>query len=119
MSRWRRDRQRVARGEDDTVKRGRRDRPSAKQAAAGSRATRPTLSAAQIEAIYGAMRTFRDDDRGRAPATETIVCRRCGRNRPAAGSLLYGEARLCNGCATDYELLRMAGLERDLLHPHP
>lgn len=81
---------------------------------------RPTLSAAQVEAIYGAMRTFRDDDLARTPAAETIVCLRCGRSRPAAGSLLYGEARLCNGCATDYELLRMAGLERDLtVSTHP
>ncbi len=80
---------------------------------------RLTLSAAQIEAIFGAMRTFRDDDRTRPSAALTILCLRCGRDRPAAGSLAYGEVRLCNGCATDYELLRMAGLERDLLHQAP
>jgi hypothetical protein len=101
------------------VKRGGRGSGQVQQAACNGTLPRPALSAAQIAAIYGAMRTFRDDDLARTPAAGTIACRRCGRNRPAAGSLLYGEARLCNGCATDYELLRMAGLERDLLHPHP
>ncbi len=72
------------------------------------------LSAGQIRAIFGAMRTFRDDDRGRADPETTVVCGRCGRRRPAAGALAYGDVRLCNGCATDYELLRMAGMERDL-----
>ncbi|HLZ69753.1 MAG TPA: hypothetical protein VKV26_07565 [Dehalococcoidia bacterium] len=80
---------------------------------------RPSLSAAQIAAIFGAMRTFRDDDLARSLPAETMVCDRCGRERSAAGALAYGELRFCNGCATDYELLRMAGLERDLLHPRP
>lgn len=110
------------------MKRGGHGSGRAQQASIAARPTlvassgarpRPALSAAQIEAIYGAMRTFRDDDLARTPAAEAIACRRCGRKRPAAGSLLYGEARLCNGCATDYELLRMAGLERDLLQPQP
>src|SRR5690242_5127637 len=94
----------------NSVKRGRDGAAQRTQLAGSAGRTRPALSAAQVEAIYGAMRTFRDDDRGRTSVAETIACRRCGRNRPAAGSLLYGEARLCNGCATDYELLRMAGL---------
>lgn len=83
---------------------------------------RPLPSAAQIRAIFGAMRTFRDDDRDRAPRDATIDCDRCGRTRPAAGSLAYGRLQLCNGCATDYELLRMAGMEPDLTapaEPHP
>jgi hypothetical protein len=78
---------------------------------------RLALSAGQIQAIFGAMRTFRDDDLARPVAGQMIVCARCSRNRSAAGSLAYGAVRLCNGCATDYELLRMAGLEHDLLHP--
>jgi hypothetical protein len=78
-------------------------------------AARPRhLSAGQIRAIYGAMRTFRDDDRGRHEREATVTCSRCGRGRPAAGALAYGALQLCNGCATDYELLRMAGIERDL-----
>ncbi len=101
------------------MKRGGRVQGRAQQVGSNGALPRPALSAAQIEAIFGAMRTFRDDDLARTPAAEAIACRRCGRKRPAAGSLLYGEARLCNGCATDYELLRMAGLERDLLHPQP
>ncbi|HZQ36887.1 MAG TPA: hypothetical protein VFD32_13230 [Dehalococcoidia bacterium] len=101
------------------MKRGSNGTAQTKQAAGSATRARPALSAAQIAAIYGAMRTFRDDDLARTPDAGTIACLRCGRSRPAAGSLLYGGARLCNGCATDYELLRMAGLERDLLHPQP
>jgi len=71
------------------------------------------LSGGQVKAIFGAMRTFRDDDLSRDGGDETFECGRCGRRRPAAGSLIYGDLRLCNGCATDYELLRTAGIERD------
>lgn len=78
---------------------------------------RRTLSAGQVRAIFDAMRTFRDDDLGRVERDGNVTCARCGRTRPCAGSLIYGETRLCNGCATDYELLRTAGLERDLLAP--
>ena len=78
---------------------------------------RPLPTAAQIRAIFGAMRTFRDDDRSRAAHDATVDCDRCGRTRPAAGALAYGRLRLCNGCATDYELLRMAGMEPDLTAP--
>jgi formate dehydrogenase maturation protein FdhE len=73
------------------------------------------LSAEQVRAIYSVMRTFRDDDRSRVAPEARFLCARCGCSRPLAGSLDYGGARLCNGCATDYELLRTAGLERDLL----
>lgn len=78
---------------------------------------RRTLSAGQVRAVFDAMRTFRDDDLGRADRAGSFTCARCGRTRPLAGSLLYGTARLCNGCATDYELLHTAGIERDLLAP--
>jgi hypothetical protein len=73
------------------------------------------LSAGQVRAIYGAMRTFRDDDRSRLAGDASFRCGRCGCSRPLAGSLTYGELRLCNGCATDYELMRTAGMEGDLL----
>lgn len=78
---------------------------------------RPALSAGQVRAIFGAMRTFRDDDLSRTIHDEPLDCDRCGRRRPAAGSLLYGSHRLCNGCATDYELLRTAGIEDTLTLP--
>ena len=71
------------------------------------------LSGGQVKAIFDAMRTFRDDDLSRDGGDETFECGRCGRRRPAAGSLIYGDLRLCNGCATDYELLHTAGIERD------
>jgi len=71
------------------------------------------LSGGQVKAIFDAMRTFRDDDLSRDGGDETFECGRCGRRRPAAGSLIYGDLRLCNGCATDFELLRTAGIERD------
>jgi len=76
---------------------------------------RRVLSAGQVRAIFDAMRTFRDDDLGREEGAGIFICDRCGRARPRAGSVAYGELRLCNGCATDYELVRTAGLERDLL----
>ena len=76
-----------------------------------------TLSAGQVRAIFDAMRTFRDDDLGRAAQAGTFTCSRCGRVRSLAGAVSYGAIRLCNGCATDYELLRTAGIERDLLAP--
>jgi hypothetical protein len=76
---------------------------------------RRRLSAGQVRAIFGAMRTFRDDDLARIPDDAAFTCDRCGRRRSAAGALAYGALRLCNGCATDYELLRTAGIEPDLL----
>lgn len=77
-------------------------------------ARRP-LSAGQIRAIYDAMRTFRDDDLTRTSARAELLCDRCHCKRPAAGSLVYGTIRLCNGCATDYELLRASGMEHDII----
>lgn len=73
------------------------------------------LSASQVRAIFDAMRTFRDDDLSRSGGEATFECDRCGRRRPSAGSLVYGDLRLCNGCATDYELLRTAGLVSDIV----
>ena len=69
----------------------------------------PTNS--QVQAVYEVMRLLREDDRDRGrTADETVVCASCRRDRPAAGSVRYGETTLCNGCATDYELLRLARL---------
>ncbi len=77
------------------------------------------LSAGQISAIYNVMKTFREDDRSRVGLEARFKCARCGCSRLLAGSVLYGEVRLCNGCATDYEILRTAGLEPDLLLRKP
>ncbi|MHB8578190.1 MAG: hypothetical protein ACYDCQ_23000, partial [Dehalococcoidia bacterium] len=75
---------------------------------------RTPLSAGQVRAIFDVMRTFRDDDLSRVAHDATFSCGRCGRTRTLAGSVAYGELRLCNGCATDYELMRTAGIEGDL-----
>lgn len=65
----------------------------------------------QVEAVFTVMRLLREDDmaRGLTP-NDSIVCTTCRRDRAAAGSVRYAEAVLCNGCATDYELLRLARL---------
>lgn len=65
----------------------------------------------QVQAVYEVMRLLREDDRERGRALdEVIACQMCRRTRPAAGSVRYGDRTLCNGCATDYELLRLARL---------
>lgn len=79
----------------------------------GSSATRfarQGATATQLRAVYSAMRTLIEDDRDRATLPPSIVCDACQRDRPAAGSVDYSGTRLCNGCATDYEVLRIAGL---------
>jgi len=76
---------------------GRHDRPGAHR-----------LTARQIEAVYAVMRLLRDD-RVSSGDAESVLCDRCRRARPRQGSITYGEVLLCNGCATDYELLRTAG----------
>ena len=65
----------------------------------------------QVQAVYEIMRLLREEDRGRGrPADEVVGCTSCRRDRPAIGAVRYGDAVLCNGCATDYELLRLARL---------
>ncbi len=84
----------------------------------GATATQPGrdgASAAQLRAVYAVMRILAEDDRERAGVqTQEIACAACHRDRPAAGSVDYSGARLCNGCATDYELLKIAGQVDDL-----
>jgi hypothetical protein len=65
----------------------------------------------QVQAVFEVMRLLREEDRERGlPPDETVLCATCRRIRPAAGSVKYGDRTLCNGCATDYELLRLARL---------
>ncbi len=65
----------------------------------------------QVEAVYTVMRLLREDDRERGLSPEqTVLCHACQRERPSLGAVRYGETVLCNGCATDYELLRLARL---------
>lgn len=76
---------------------------------------RRDASAAQLRAVYQVMRILADEDRERGtPLTRSVLCSACRRERPALGSVDYAGTRLCNGCATDYEVLRMAALVDDV-----
>lgn len=74
----------------------------------------------QIVAVYEVMRLLREDDRERGLEDDAVIrCDACRRDRPAAGSVRYDALTLCNGCATDYELLRLAHLTPPLSAPAP
>lgn len=79
--------------------------PAEPDAVSASRDRRPT--ARQVAAVYEVMRLLRRDRPDGMP-DEQFTCDSCGRGRPRDGSVAYGESVLCNGCATDYELLRLA-----------
>ena len=67
----------------------------------------------QREAIEEAMRIIIEEDRERGvdPAA-TFPCGRCGRQRQLIGSVDYEGIRLCNSCATRFEMARMTGKVR-------
>jgi len=67
----------------------------------------------QREAIEEAMRIIAEEDqeRGIDPAA-TFECRRCGGPQQLLGSVEYEGIRLCNACATTFELARMSGKVR-------
>lgn len=70
-------------------------------------------TAAQIESVYRVMRLLAEDDRDRPSLRDRVLaCAGCRRERAAAGSVQYGATCLCNGCATDYEVLRISGQVR-------
>ena len=84
-------------------------------ATARAEAQRTRASAGQLRAVYAVMRILAEDDRGRGtPAGATVLCHACRRTRAAAGSVQYDGTRLCNGCATEYEVLRISGVVEDL-----
>ncbi|HEX5479447.1 MAG TPA: hypothetical protein VFY79_06970 [Dehalococcoidia bacterium] len=62
----------------------------------------------QVEAITEAMRLIAEDDRQRGiDRAAPFTCGACGRQRSMVGSVDYGGIRLCNDCATGYELARI------------
>lgn len=65
-------------------------------------------TADQLRAVYTVMRILAEDDRERSGGAISTVCDACQRDRAAAGSVVYAGVRLCNGCATDYEVLRIS-----------
>jgi hypothetical protein len=75
---------------------------------------RRAATSQQLRAVYTAMRILAEDDRERWPHDESFSCTACRRHRPLAGAVQYGAAHLCNGCATDYEVLRMGGVVEDV-----
>src|SRR5215208_1215117 len=76
---------------------------------------RREASAEQLRAVYEVMRILAADDRDRGtPPPSTILCAACRRDRPVPGEVDYDGVRLCNGCATDYEVLRMAAVVDDV-----
>ena len=52
-----------------------------------------------------------DRERGIDPAAR-FRCRRCGKDRQLIGSVEYEGIRLCNGCATTFEIARLTGKAR-------
>jgi len=62
----------------------------------------------QKEAIHEAMRLILEEDRDRGIGpNDRFECSACGGNRELAGAVMYDEVRLCNACATRFEVDRM------------
>lgn len=68
------------------------------------------ITKGQLEAIEEAMRIIVEEDRERGvdPAAR-IECARCHEARPLIGSVDYDGIRLCNACATLFEVARLNG----------
>ena len=70
----------------------------------------------QLQAVYSVMRLLADDDRQRGTLVDSCVwCAACRRDCAAAGAVTYDGILLCNGCATEYEVLHIAGI---VAQPH-
>ena len=89
----------------------RRRRPHVRRAVSVDAPSQPKSSdAEQVAAIRAVMRIFVEDDvaNGVAPHAR-MYCDACQSARPAAGFIRYDRHELCNGCATEYEVARVAG----------
>lgn len=74
------------------------------------RTRRQPLTPRQREAIREAMRTLVDEDLDRGATSAAVAtCAACSRSSVLVGSVVYDGVRLCNGCATEYELRRAEG----------
>jgi len=64
----------------------------------------------QMEAIRETMRIIAEEDeaRGVDPAA-SFDCARCRQARPRIGSVDYEGVRMCNDCATRFEVARLSG----------
>ena len=64
-----------------------------------------------LAAARAVMRLFISEDlaHGVSPTSQLFCCA-CQSRRPMPGFVQYGESQLCNDCATEYEVLRIAGI---------
>ena|SRR6266540_4201876 len=68
------------------------------------------LTSDQLAAVHVVMHLFVEEDLANgASAGQRLHCDVCARPRPLPGFVLYGHHRLCNSCATEYEVARMEG----------
>ena len=72
------------------------------------------LTPGQLAAIRTVMRLFVDDDLadGVSPHRQ-MYCHACRAARPMPGFIRYEPYRLCNPCATEYEVAQTSGLVAD------
>jgi len=67
------------------------------------------ITEAQRQAIAEAMKLILEEDRDRGIGPDQrFDCPACRANREVAGAILYGETRLCNACATVFEVQRVS-----------
>ncbi|MEX2246031.1 MAG: hypothetical protein WEC75_05030 [Dehalococcoidia bacterium] len=68
------------------------------------------LTDGQRRAIEEAMRVLLEEDRDRGvDRGATFACPACSAPQGLLGSVVYGDLRLCNRCATRYEMARIGG----------
>ncbi len=69
---------------------------------------RKGVTKGQYEAITEAMRLIVEEDRERGiDSLSEFVCAACARPRTMVGSVEYDGIRLCNDCATAFEVARV------------
>jgi hypothetical protein len=73
------------------------------------------LSAGRIAAIAAVMHLLVEDDLAHGVSPQALMsCSACRWSRPAPGFIMYGDRRLCNACATEYETRRAAGIVQSI-----
>jgi hypothetical protein len=71
------------------------------------------ITEVQRQAVEAAMNLILEEDRERGIGPdERFRCSGCAIDREAAGAVMYEGVRLCNACATGFEVERMSGTVR-------
>ena len=79
----------------------------------GVTGTSAGITDGQRDAIEEAMKLILEEDQDRGiGADERFACAGCGEKREAAGAVTYDGVRLCNGCATRFEVDRVSRVVR-------